>query len=292
MATEDDNFAIAVTADVSAASKAFNDLLGIIDGAAAKAGTALGKFDASLSSGSGNLLQMAAAMHPVGRTVAGLVGVLDGAVSAGRALAETFGATGAFTQFESALADLKSAVASTFNFIGDQAGVADVTGSAIRRLTELAAGAVRALQAMIESFKPITERSDTALQTQLQLLETFRVRRQRLVEQLERMPPGDQDRNAGWRRYLPDPAKLREEIAQIDALMAQFHTVMQGRIAVQFSPEAEQSLEGIREQTRQLQIQIDTFDLGTGAAARFRAELELLRHFSDEDGPRGPLFEA
>jgi hypothetical protein len=286
MPTEDDEFAVKVTADVSNAGKAFNDLLGIIDGAAAKAGTALSVFDAALSQGSGGLLQMAASMHPVGRTVAGLVEVLDGAVSAGRQLAETFGAGDSFRTFESSLEDLKAAVSTTFDHILSQSTHADAAGSAFARLGELATATVRRLQAAIESLKPAEERSTSAIETEIARLAT---RLQSLRAMLEREETAAGDTARWWNRYMPRPeplAQLKGDVDEVEAEIARLRGIMESRAPAEFSIVAEEAMQAVRQQTRELEIQAATFGMATAEVTRYRTELELLEHFSDEDGPR------
>jgi hypothetical protein len=307
---DDSDWAIKVTADISEAGQAFDQLLSIVDGAASKVTGALRSFDAALGKGSGSMLQTVAAMTPVGRAVNALVTALDGAVTVGGKLAEVFGAQDQFETFTNGLSDLKTAVSDTFDYIlnagfpGDgQLGKAistlvlgdqDALKNAFAALADLATRVTRDLQVLIESLKPADALSDNSLEKRIESLAERLAHFRADLETYESDSLGGKiaralDLDGSKVQLLRNTVdSIEEELARLRALLAE--RMPEGGLAV-WSPEVEKGLEGLRRQNQELETSIATFGMAAGAAARYRAELEALRAFTDEGGARGPLFD-
>jgi hypothetical protein len=290
---DDEDFGIKVTADYNQASQAFDQLLGIIDGATAKASSALASFDAALGRGNSSLLQMAAAISPVGRTVSALVETLNGAVETGRKLAEAFGSTEEFESFEAALGDLKTAASETFSHLGATFGQTvsaailgdvDGVGNAISTIVGIAERAIRQLQAAIESYRPEQERSVSALETQIRQIEEMLAARRRVLRD------GQSGGIAGFLFGNENAqADLRQEIDELEVQLNRLKAILEDKsftgAAPGFDAAADSILESLREQTQALEIQAATFGMTAGEAARYRAEMELVRRLGRDPGP-------
>jgi hypothetical protein len=312
MSDESEDFAIAVTADLTQAGAAFDKLEAIVVQAATAVGSHLALLDKAVAGGTGGLLKMAAQMTPLGRAASALVEGLDLAAGTARKVAEAFGGPetqDALGHFDESLGDLRTAVSSTFDYIVNEAtsgqhsvgrvlsalatGDAEALAHALNVVSEAAADAVRNLQVVVESIKPAEARSDSALTQQIDNLT------QRLTTLHRALEEHQGDSLSGKLSRALDfndlAGTLRGQIDQVESEIARLQGILAQRIEpptgppATFSTALEDAIEAIRRQNRELEIQAATFGMTAAEAARYRAEIDKIKLFGDEGGIRDPF---
>jgi hypothetical protein len=290
-----ESFDIRVTADIENASRGFDRLLAMIESTAKQGTEHLGLLDRFVSGFGSNLLQAAANLTPLGRAVGALMETLRAAAG----IAENFAkAVGAETEF--------AALQAAANELGTTVGgmLTEALGSAQSALTQYAAAAVgaqpsslqlsdvlktistnaaegvRQLQALVETARPLEQRTSTALDVQAANVNAEITARRAEIARLEA---------AGIKEILDVPTgavRTLENLRQMTAeLERQRDAILAARDArgpsanwnVTVSVQAvADAVEALKRQNRELEIAAATFDMSAGAAARYRAEQQAM----------------
>jgi tail tape-measure protein len=162
-------------------------------------------------------------------------------------------------------------------------------GQAVTAAAERVKDLIRFTQGLAEQRLPVAERSDAALAEQLR---AARVEAERLItlrEELRAAGPGFLERwgigptSAGhieeFNRQLAELQKRAEEI-QREQTRREGEGLVVGHLQV---AEIDKIIEAMKKQTLELRIQADTFNMATGEAARYGAQLRAIEAAGGED---------
>ena len=306
MADDGASFIIRVEAELEKATQGLDSLQRQVQQVVTAGTERFGALEASIG-GTGTACAAVTQYTALGRAATALWGSLSQVVDIAGQVAKALGLEQEFEEFKSVFDGIQELAAVALGEISRRTGEAAqavfgyATGDArfldnlVQGIISKATEATSVVRALIESIAKPEDRTTAALEGEIIRLRDRIAAIDREMNLSGPLAPLSRWINEGLGRDIETLRRRREELdTEIEGLEA----LIANRADPPFTPplliprDFEQALEALRRQNQELEISIATFGMAADAAARYRAELDTLRLFGDEDAPRGPLFDT
>jgi hypothetical protein len=308
MADNDKNdFLITVTADIEKAGRGLDQIAKQIETITKEGNEKFGFLDKAIGGIGTSMLGAAATITPYGRALSAVIDTLQSAVGVARQFADAAGAKDEFTALEAAVNELgvatggvlaegvikaNNALLSFAGYTAEARGSGMSFADTVKLISVNARDAVQQLQVLVESVKPIEQRSTNALDIQIA---NTRSEIERLGEAIRRLEAGERPDRPGILQWLLNPVgnaalglgfftpsidSLKEALAELERMLPLLEQVRGSRFGP-WDPSVnvqaiDESIEALKKQNRELEITVAVMNMAAGAAARYRAEQQAM----------------